>query len=61
LNWRTVGKACGAIGVTMSAMQIGLLGWLIEMHPADVIYIALQTGVIALGTYAANQSTEAKP
>lgn len=41
---------CGAIGVFMSAMSI-TLGDILP-HPIDEIFVAVQTGIIALGVYA---------
>jgi hypothetical protein len=48
--WKTLGRICGAVGVTMSAMQIPLYPILVT--PFREIYIAVQTGIIALGVYA---------
>jgi hypothetical protein len=47
--WKTISKVCGAVGVVMSAMQIGLIGILPDV--AAKVYVAVQTGVIALGLY----------
>jgi hypothetical protein len=49
-TWKILGRICGAVGVTMSAMQIPLYPILVT--PYREIYIAVQTGIIALGVYA---------